>query len=116
MTNEEDGHRRGAEDVPWWREHVAYAVEVRRDMRRDHAVAVALTVLAIAGGTVAAAVTSWWVLVPVATVAIILLGLVGREWRKSEVTIARSLRRRRAGLADAERATRRLANPGFEVR
>lgn len=93
---------RGATDLSWWRGHVTYAVDQRRQMRTAYALSAALMIVAVASVIPTAAHYSWWLAVPVAEFAAVFLAIDAREWIKSERNYARSLRVRRAGLAEAK--------------
>jgi phosphate/sulfate permease len=99
MSQSDEAQR--AMDLPWWREHVAYAVDQRRKMRRGYVVAMTLLLLGVTSSTLLAAQVSWWIIIPVVAFATALFATDIREWKKSETNYSRSLRIRRAGLAEA---------------
>lgn len=85
----------------WWRDHVAYAVDQRREMRTGHIIHTAAILLAVTSVAAVAAQSSWWITVPTIEFAAVFFAVDVREWIKSERNYIRSLRVRRAGLAAA---------------
>lgn len=84
---------------------MAYAVDQRREVRRDRLVAATLLLLGVTSGVLLTDQVSWWITIPVIVFATALFATGIREWKKSETNYRRSLRIRRAGLAEAEAAT-----------
>lgn len=89
-------------ELQWWRDHVAYAVTQRQEMRVGHVIPIALMLMAVAAAPWGAAPVAWPITISVLEFTAVFLALDLREWIKSERNYARSLRIRRAGLAEAE--------------
>lgn len=90
-------------DRAWWTDHVAYAVDQRRQMRTGYLATMTMLLLAATAGTLLAAQASWWIICPVLVFAIPLCAKEIRDWTTSETNYRRSLCVRRAGLAEAAR-------------